>query len=543
MILDNIEHPTEKRPGYLSSGGESSLTYSAPQILQAISDGVYVTDRQRRIVYWNQAAERITGWRAEEVLGKSCYDNILCHVDKDGHRLCGEEYCPLHRAMRTGRASEAPSLVFAQDKSGRRVPVMVNVSPIVDGQGKVIGGVEVFRDYSAQIHDQERARKIQSLSMQLPTGETPGLNLAVKYLPHGVLGGDYYTMERLDEHRYAFCIADVMGHGTAAGLYAMHLHSLWENNRRFIDRPATFVSSLNRNLCSLVRDGESFATGLFGIIDLRAEALALCAAGSPSFILHRGGQGRQIRLSSLPLGLVEDHVYEVTFLPLEPGDGLLFYTDGLIEASNQQEEMLGSEGLLAMLNQLDFPTDEEDMDQLVKKVLRFSNQIRFADDVTLLAMQYTGRYGNPAFPSPEEQAKLAGEVTLLPNNFRDIDEVVESCWNRIKEVISQQGFGPLEVNIHMALAEAIINAWKHGNRGNQHQPIIFRWCFNHNFTFEVLDQGAGFNYHNLPDPTEGERKVAECGRGIFIIKTLANAVQWRDQGRHLTVTFSLQPKS
>ncbi|MDF1614456.1 SpoIIE family protein phosphatase [Desulfurivibrio dismutans] len=386
-----LGHPQGKRSGYLSNDGASPLTYSAPQILQAISDGVYVTDRRRRIVYWNQAAEKITGWAAGEVLGRSCYDNILCHVDKDGHQLCGEEYCPLHRAMRTGKASASPSLVFAQDKSGRRVPVMVNVSPIVDGRGEVIGGVEIFRDYSAEVHDQERARKIQSLSMQTPQGDTPGLQVAVKYLPHGMLGGDYYTMERLDEHRYAFCIADVMGHGTAAGLYAMHLHSLWENNRQVIDRPATFVSSLNRSLCSLVRDGESFATGLFGIIDLRAEALALCAAGSPSFVLYRGGRGRQIRLSSLPLGLVEDHVYEVTFLPLNPGDGLLFYTDGLTEVINQREEMLGGEGLLTMVNQLGFPADEEAMDHLAKKVLQFSNQIRFPDDVTMLAMQYTGR--------------------------------------------------------------------------------------------------------------------------------------------------------
>ncbi len=374
-----------------AGGVGEKLAFSATQILQTISDGVYVTDRQRRIVYWNPAAERITGWQAEEVVGYGCYDNILCHVDKDGHLLCYDERCPLHRAMATASASTAPMLVFALSKEGHRVSVEVNVSPVLDDNGEVIGGVEVFRDCSAEIRDLERARTIQRLSMKMPEGETPGLKLAAKYQPHGVLGGDYCTMEQLDDHRYAFCIADVMGHGTAAGLYTMHLHSLWENNRRVIDKPATFVSALNRDLCSLLRDDESFATGLFGLIDLHAETLALCAAGSPSFILQRQGRARRINIASLPLGLVADHVFEVTFLPLEPGDNLLFYTDGLIEIASQQGEILGNEGLLELINQYGFPADERGINQLLKKILRYSGQIRFTDDVTMLAVQYTGR--------------------------------------------------------------------------------------------------------------------------------------------------------
>ena len=146
--------------------------------------------------------------------------------------------------------------------------------------------------------------------------------------------------------------------------------------------------------------------------------------------------------------------------------------------------------------------------------------------------------GNPSFTSPEELATMAGEATVYPGNFRDIDAVVDNCWNRIVEAIGQRGFGALASNIHMAMAEAIINAWKHGNRRKQNQPIVFRWHFNHNVTFEVLDKGPGFDYHNLPDPTKGELKTAENGRGIFIIRTLANAVQWRDKGRHLIVTFA-----
>lgn len=388
--MEELISPETIVPAMTDGHGYAEIPYSAVQILQAINDGVYVTDRQRKIVYWNRAAERITGWRAAEVLGRSCYDNLLRHTDKDGHSLCGKEHCPLHRAMATGTSSATPSLLFLFTRDNQRVPVQVNVSPIYNEAGQVIGGVEIFRDCSAEISDLERAKTIQGLTMRLPQDDNPALSFAVKYLPHGVLGGDYYTVEKLDNKRYAFCIADVMGHGTAAGLYTMHLHSLWENNRRFIDKPATFVSAINRDLCSLVRDGESFATGLFGLIDLQAEAVALCAAGSPSFILHRRGQARLIKLSSLPLGLISDHVYEVNFLPLEPGDGLLLYTDGAIEIDSHDDGMLGNQGLVELVNRDGFPRDEAALDLLLEKMLAHSNQIRFPDDVVMLAIGYEG---------------------------------------------------------------------------------------------------------------------------------------------------------
>ena len=91
-------------------------------MLDALPDGAYITNCERKILFWSRAAELITGWSAPDVVGHSCSDNILIHVDKDGHQLCGKDYCPLHRAMVTGRQSTSPLLVFAQHKDGHRGP-------------------------------------------------------------------------------------------------------------------------------------------------------------------------------------------------------------------------------------------------------------------------------------------------------------------------------------------------------------------------------------------------------------------------------------
>ncbi|OGQ99374.1 MAG: hypothetical protein A2505_04385 [Deltaproteobacteria bacterium RIFOXYD12_FULL_55_16] len=379
--------------------------YLASQILDSLNDGVYVTDLDRSIVYWNQAAERITGWRAEEVVGRSCHDNVLCHTDKASNSLCGKEHCPLHRAIVTGVGSSAPVLIFAHGRDGRKIPVQISVSPIHDEQGVVIGGVEIFRDVSLWMRDQERARTIQALSMRMPPNDNPLLSFAVQYLPHDILGGDFYTVERLNQDCYAFCIVDVMGHGTAAGLYAMHLHSLWEANRRILDRPASFVGQLNKSFCQLVRDGESFAAGLFGYIDLRAEAVALCAAGSPSFLLTRQGQTRKITLAGLPLGLSHDHLYEMTFLPLKPGDGLLLFTDGAVEITDQQQAMFGNNGMSDLIDAHGFPETEENLAGFLEKMLRFSNHPSFPDDITMLAIRYLGH--------PDQQKYSGGSQERL----------------------------------------------------------------------------------------------------------------------------------
>ena len=137
------------------------LLISAEKIIDCLNDGVYVCDRDRRIVFWSKSAERITGWRSEDVLGRACLEDILNHVDKDGHRLCGEEYCPLHRAMITGVTTKVPIMVFALCKDGRRVPTQVTTAPIHNEAGEIIGGVETFRDVSPILVDLERAQKIQ----------------------------------------------------------------------------------------------------------------------------------------------------------------------------------------------------------------------------------------------------------------------------------------------------------------------------------------------------------------------------------------------
>lgn len=126
-------------------------------ILDNLYDGVYFVDPDRRITYWNRGAERITGFTADEVVGKSCADNLLMHIDGLGGQLCVGE-CPLSLTMKDGQMREAD--VYLHHKGGHRIPVSVRIAPILGPLGQISGAVEIFSDAS---HKQEMLQELDVL--------------------------------------------------------------------------------------------------------------------------------------------------------------------------------------------------------------------------------------------------------------------------------------------------------------------------------------------------------------------------------------------
>lgn len=140
------------------------------ELLDNLFDGVYYVDKNRVITFWNKAAERLTGYSQIEVLGSACSDNILIHIDSDGHELC-KDGCPLHITICDGQMREA--LVYLHHKEGHRVPVHIRISPLLDINNEVIGGIEVFSDGSQSlrtIQELENLKKVAFLDPLLQIG-------------------------------------------------------------------------------------------------------------------------------------------------------------------------------------------------------------------------------------------------------------------------------------------------------------------------------------------------------------------------------------
>lgn len=130
-------------------------------LIENIFDGLYLVDKNRSIIYWNHVAEKITGYRSEEVIGRRCRDNILVHVDENGKSLCHGR-CPLEATIRDGEFRDAE--VFLQHKNGHRVPVWVRAAPLHDTAGNIIGGAELFTDLSAGNAISNKVHALEKLS-------------------------------------------------------------------------------------------------------------------------------------------------------------------------------------------------------------------------------------------------------------------------------------------------------------------------------------------------------------------------------------------
>ena len=135
---------------------------SFQRIVDNLHDGLYLVDRNRVITYWNKAAERISGFAAADVIGKSCADNVLSHVDGKGCALC-TGLCPLAETMCDGRLRQ--SEIYLHHKNGHRIPVAVRASPLTDEAGRVVGGIELFTDISHQAANELRIIELERLAL------------------------------------------------------------------------------------------------------------------------------------------------------------------------------------------------------------------------------------------------------------------------------------------------------------------------------------------------------------------------------------------
>ena len=357
-------------------------------VIDSLSDGVYICDTERRITYWSESAVRITGWSQADVVGKHCFDNVLCHIDKDGHQLCENEFCPLHRAIVTGKLSRVSQLIYAQGANGQRIPMEVTVAPIRDDSGKIIGGIETFKDASSIVHDLERAKAIQQLAMEKDIPEGIGLSFTTHYIPREIVGGDYYAIKNLGDNRYGLILADVMGHGIAAALYTMHLSSLWNRYHPLLKNPVEFLGRVNKELAVVVKQEGSFATAVCGLVDLNKNVFRFASAGGPEIVLfHTDGTYESSNSGGLPLGLMSDTGYEEFSTEFHQGDSFLLFSDGAVEIENAEGKMLGSEGLIEILKSRDYPQSPLKMEALEDALLKYSNSIRLEDDLTIIEVR------------------------------------------------------------------------------------------------------------------------------------------------------------
>ncbi len=397
-------------------------------LVNYLPDNIYFKNRDSRFVLANESTARKMGVPTPSDLIGSKDDHFF---SPEMSAVSREE--ELH-IMQTGQAITNRIHRESWNKGeGRHTWSKVSKFPWLDSSGAVKGVLGISSDVTELIESRQRyqrlseqldernkslekeinlAREVQfalqpvripDRQWELPDGSIRRAHFHHVYMPSAGVAGDCFEVFPVGESGVGMLICDVMGHGVRAALIASMLRGLMEQAATLADTPALLLSSLNRQLCRIFTQANitMFATACYVYLDLATGRLTLSGAGHPAPIVLYSSSGKAL-LPAIPrsaaLGLMEQAMYRESEIALEPGMKLMLYTDGLVEARNEEGEEMGAARLMDFI-QLRAPQSVKEMlDMSLAGMHQFTGNTGQDDDICLLGVEYS----ELAPSSPEE---------------------------------------------------------------------------------------------------------------------------------------------
>jgi serine phosphatase RsbU (regulator of sigma subunit)/predicted ester cyclase len=232
------------------------------------------------------------------------------------------------------------------------------------------------------------AQRIQhaSLPKEVPTLE--GWQISPYYQPAREVGGDFYDFFELEDGRLGVVEGDATGKGMPAALVASATSSMLRAVAQALgfSSPGEVLGRVNETLLARIPPN-MFVTCFYAILDPKSASLSYANAGHDLPYLWRSGHAEELRARGMPLGLMPGMEYEEKQIELDAGEGVLFYTDGLVEAHNLQREMFGTPRLQALVSE--HAEEERSLEEtLLEELYSFVGEgWEQEDDITLLTLR------------------------------------------------------------------------------------------------------------------------------------------------------------
>ena len=276
---------------------------------------------------------------------------------------------------------------------------------IGDLKNDVIELAEEIDDYVAKIEsisaekhriesELDMAKRIQLSMMPSifpPYPDRHEFEIYASVEPAREVGGDFYDLFLIDKDHLCLVMADVSGKGVPAALFMMGSKIVIKNSAMLMNSPAKILTRANESICEN-NEQDMFLTVWLGILELSTGKLVAANAGHEYPALMRAGEKFEIIKSKhgFVIGGFEDAIYMDYELQLEPGDKLFLYTDGLPEATNGDNEMLGIDGMLDALNENCESHPEVILNGVKNAVDGFVKEAEQFDDLTMMCIEYKG---------------------------------------------------------------------------------------------------------------------------------------------------------
>lgn len=400
---------------------------------------------------------------------------------------------------------------------------------------------QLVRQQQSEIQTRERleqelrvARLIQQTLLPKEVPAMPGWQIAAYYQPARAVGGDFYDFLNFADGRVAIVIGDVTDKGVPAALVMATTRSILRGAAVDLVSPGKVLERANDLLHPDI-PAKMFVTCLYAVLDPTTGRLRYANAGHD--LPYRGGPGgvSELRATGMPLGLMPGMQYEEKETTISPGERVLFYSDGLVEAHNPQRAMFSFPRLQELMGTYR-SADSSLIDYLLAQLTSFTgSDWEQEDDVTLVTLERAAAPAVVETPEGDAGLRLLAEWSVPSepgNERRAMDEVATAV----------AGVGLSERRLERlktAVAEATMNAMEHGNHYRADAPVCLQaLASDTELVVRIQDEGGAVPIPDAESP-DLDAKLAGLqtprGWGLFLIKNLVDDMRVSSDAQHHTV--------
>lgn len=329
-----------------------------------------------------------------------------------------------------------------------------------------------------------------------------------------VVGGDFYDFYLRDKNQLVIVVADVADKGIGAALFMMTAKTLIKSLAESGLSPAEIFTQANKRITAH-NDQDIFLTAFLAVLDLTTGRMICANAGHEHPLIFRRAEGRHAWLEAghgLPLGAMPNSRYREQTFQIAPGDRLLLYTDGVSEAENSRGERFGLSGIENAVLGTERMDAEQTVQALLRRVDDFASGVEQADDITILALEFTG---------------LAWDELLITADDAHLETLLAFLEEKLKVAQCPAATLPML----LVTAEEVFANIAHYAYAPDQGTVLVR-CRMRSGPFQAVmqfqDTGRPFNPLHQPDPDTSlpAEQRREGGLGIAMMRKIMSRMEY-----------------
>jgi sigma-B regulation protein RsbU (phosphoserine phosphatase) len=510
-------------------------------LLEYASIAIVIVDGDANIQLVNAKAEEFFGYRREELIGQSVHILVPEPLRELHTRQC-EAYRREPRVRTMGQGYE----LRARRKDGSEFTAEIGLSAVETSEGQLVmcyiidvtaeaeakkerarlqeelrrANAELeqrveertreLRETQAQLLAQQRLQQEVELAMEIQKSLLPrqvprlaGYDFAADARPARYVSGDFYDFAGLSPGACHIIVADIAGKGIPAALLSSTARSLFRMQVDQKASPAIILSNVNDSLYEDLGHAETFITSCAAHLDASTGRLSYANAGHTEIIWWRAAQGtyQALGATGMPLGIDLAAPLAEAEIVLRPGDVILFYTDGITEASNAESELFGMQRLTDLLTEHAAAPAQDVLQAIVDAVEDFQAGLPLSDDATLIVLKAQPRTLEFAYPATLDH----------------LEEIV----GRIEQAAQVYG-DAFACQVKLAASEIATNVISHAYRQRSGELRVRLTLEADRMQIDTYDDGAVFDIDQVPAPDPDA--LQEGGYGLFLVRQVVDEV-------------------